>query len=127
MQAREHLRALRSLFPIDASWGVEELREGDELGSDLRIWRRKSNPAVFSIVLRFSALTENWPALDAFLAIARTMDCWLIDDRTRALFPPDREVVLGHYAASRAKRFRGNPEKALIEAAEALNPEKPVK
>lgn len=124
----EHLRELRGLFPIDASWsGVEEFLEGDELGSDLRIWRSRLNAPLFAIVFRFSALTENWSALESFLTVARTMDCWLIDDRTRALFPPDREVVLRHYAASRARRFRSNPEKALVEAADALNSEKPAK
>ncbi|MDP3504411.1 MAG: hypothetical protein Q8S33_29005 [Myxococcales bacterium] len=52
------------------------------------------------------------------------MDSWVLDDQTRVLSPPEREVVIQRYGASRATRFRENPEQALVEAAVAMKREK---
>lgn len=94
-------------------------------------WRLDSLPCVqlgedvWAIVFRFSAVTEAWAALSRFLDAARGADCWLVDERTGAVFPPDEAVVRVHYERSRAKRFRADPQAAVVEAANANERERP--
>ena len=92
-------------------------------GADLRLW--KEGEDVWAIVFRFSAVTEAWAVLNRFLDAARGADCWLVDERTGAVFPPDEAVVRAHYERSRAKRFRTDPQAAVVEAANALERERP--
>lgn len=119
----ETLTALRSLLPVDASWGVEEFTDGNECGSDVRIWN--DDGVVWGVVLRFSAVTEDWVLLGRFLSIARAARCWLVDERSGAVFPPEEEVVRAHYERSLASRFRRAPEGAVVEAAAALKKQEP--
>ncbi len=114
------LAALRSLLPRDRSWGdVEEYLENGNEGSDLRIWSNEEG-RVWAITFRFSALTENWTLMTAFLSVLRRAQCWLVDLRTGSVFPPEEEVVRLRYRDSRARQFRTNPAAALAAAAEAL-------
>ena len=113
------LNQLRSLLPINKSWGeTEEFVSQDEWGSDLRIW--KNGEKVWGITFRFSAIEGNRHLLQRFLSIAQNENCLLLESKTGMVFEPDEKNVSARLSLSRAAQFVRDPENTIVQAAKEL-------
>lgn len=97
------LVAVRTLLPTEKSWPggeVEEYVSAGDWGSDIRIWKNAGR--VWGITFRFSPVSDHWPLMQRFLAIAREEPCLLLEQRTGAIMEPVEEIIRERLAASRA-------------------------
>jgi hypothetical protein len=116
----EHfLVAIRNLLPTDKSWGeTEEYVSADDWSSDVRVWKEAGR--VWGITFRFAPISDGWPLMQRFLAVARDEQCVLIEEKSRSVFEPDEQTVRERMAASHAMQFVRNPESAIVQAARDL-------
>ncbi|MFN7140462.1 MAG: hypothetical protein ACK4UN_14085 [Limisphaerales bacterium] len=114
------LNSIRSLLPIEKSWGeTEEYFSVDEWSSsDIRIWKEAGE--VWCITFRFSPVADGWSLMQRFLSLMREEHCVLFEEVSGAIFEPDERIVHQQLVASRAMQFVSDPEGAIVQAAREL-------
>ncbi|MBM3966029.1 MAG: hypothetical protein FJ308_13345 [Planctomycetes bacterium] len=118
------LRELRSLLPIDTSWGPceEYVSSVDTWNSDLRIWHHDvQRKNVESIIFRLSAVAFPAQLIARIVAIANG-NYWQIGAmESQCVFPPSAENIIEDFRKSRAARFLEDPESVMIEASQSID------
>ena len=113
------LSGLRSLLPLDKSWGeTEEFVSTDDWGSDVRIW--KENGKVWSITFRFSPVVDGWPLLRQVLSFAQSEKCLLLEVESGTVLEPDEKSLRERLLASQAMRFVRDPMGTILKTARTL-------
>jgi hypothetical protein len=121
------LQQLRSLFPIDKTWGPceEFLSTNGSWQSDLRIWHFDDDlNDVSYIVIRISVFEDFVTLISDLAKIAQRFGWFIGIPNSGRVIPPLPELLLEHLRTCSASRFARNPGGTLAEIAREITENK---
>lgn len=111
--------ALRSLLPMNTSWGeVEEFASNDVFGSKLRIWW--TDGRLDNVDFAYSPATTHWSVMQQFLGIVNSAGLLLVELERGMIIAPQEETLKPIFMQSRAMQFIADPKGTILRAAEEL-------